>query len=249
MMTSDLLGYDEDGLPIWAMFGAEGEGDDDATDDADDDATDDASDDDDADDDADDDTKDADRKQPKSAKATAKKAAAKASAYRPPSQAEWNRTQAALKKANDEQRAARKAALDKARKEGQDEAAIAAREKATEEANGTWHPRAVRAEARSMLTDAKCKNPARLMQLIDINKVTWQDNEPLGLEDQITKLQDEWPEMFSSDDDTPPKKKKEAAPAKKVGASAGSSKKDEGDEKKDTRGAALVAARLLGTSA
>ena len=248
-MTTDLLGYDEDGNPIWAMYGAEGDDTDD-TDDTDD-GEEGGEDDDTEDEDDDAEGEGEKRPQPKSAKAKDKnKTAKKTSAYKPPSEAEWSRTRAALKKANEAQAAQRKAALEKARKEGQDEAAVTAREEATAEANKTWHPRAVRAEARAMLAEAKCKNPSRLMRLIDVDAVTWHDHEPMGLEDQVTKLQEEWPELFVSDEDGSTKRtKKEVAPAKKVGAGAGSNKKDEGGGKKETKGASIIANRLLGTSA
>lgn len=246
-MLDDLLGYDEDGLPIWAMFGAEGEDDAD-TGDAD---TDEGGEDDDAEDEGDtDDAKDAERKQPKSAKAATKATAPKASAYRPPSQAEWERTQAALKKANDEQRAARKASLEKARKEGMDDAAKEARERAMEESNATWKPRVVRTEAKAELLAMGCKNPDRLMKLIDQDKVSIQeDGSLLGLEGQLNELKTEWPELFRTADEDSKRTKKEAPPAKKVGAAAGSTKKDEGEEKKTPGGAAEVARRLLGVSA
>ncbi len=244
----ELLGYLNDGTPIWAMTGAEGDDDDDDDAGENDDTNDDDGDDD--DDSSDDDTE---RKHPKSAKAkdtAAKKAATKAGAYKPPSEREWRNTQAALKKANEEQRAARKAALEKARKEGQDEAAAKAREEAAGEAERTWHPRAVRSEARAMLAEERCKNPTRLLKLIDIDSVTWQGNEPIGLEPQIANLKEEWPELFATDGDAPKaKQKKEVPSAKKQGAAAGSGKKDEVEEKKDTRGAARIAGRLLGSSA
>lgn len=243
-MTYDLLGYDEDGLPIWAMFGAEGDDGDDGGDDTADD--DDAGDDGDGDDD--DDTGEPDRKQPKSAKATDKKQATKkAVAYRPPSEAEWRRTQEALKKANAAQAAQRKAALEKARKEGMDEAAAKAREEAMAEADTTWKPRVINTEARASLVEMGCKNPARLIKLIDHTKVSVEGDGLLGLEEQLNELKDEWPELFRSADEEKPRTKKEAPPAKKVGAAAGASKKDEGDGKKAT-GAQLVAQRLLGVS-
>lgn len=242
---NDLLGYDEDGNPIWAMFGAEG----DDTDDTDD-GEEGGEDDDTEDEDDDAEGEGEKRPQPKSAKTKDKnQAAKKTSAYTPPSQREWEKTRAALKKANEAQAAQRKAALEKAKAEGMTEAAAKAREEAEAESTKTWHPRAVRAEARAMLAEAKCKNPTRLLKLIDTDAVTWEGNEPLGLEDQVTKLQEEWPELFSSDDEPKTKVKKEAPPAKKLGAAAGSSKKDEGDGKKDTRGAVKIASRLLGASA
>lgn len=243
-MPEDLLGYDEDGLPIWAMFGAEGEDDDTG---GEDDTDEEGGEDDETEDEGDPKEKDKGepRKQPRSAKAT------KASAYKPPSEKEWQRTQAALKTANDAQRAARKAALEKAKKEGMDEAAVSAREKALEEANTTWKPRVVRTEAKAELLALGCKNPDRLIKLVDQDKVTIQeDGSLLGLEGQLADLKEEWPELFRDDDETPGKKvKKEVPPAKKIGGAAGSGKKDEGGEKKDTRGAARVAERLLGSSA
>lgn len=244
-MNDLLIGYDEDGLPIWAMFGAEG----DDTDDTDD--TDEGGEDDDTEDEDDDAEGEGEkRKQPRSAKATDKKqAASKASTYRPPSEAEWNKTRAALKKANEAQAAQRKAALEKARKEGMEDAAKEAREKALEESTATWKPRVVRTEAKADLLAMGCSNPSRLIKLIDLDKVTIQeDGELLGLEAQLNELKDEWPELFKTGEEEKPKPgKKEVPPAKKVGAGAGSSKKDEGEGKKPS-GASLVAARLLGTA-
>lgn len=243
-MTDDLLGYDEDGLPIWAMFGAEGEDDDTG---GEDDTEDEGGEDDDETEEEDPKDKGEPRKQPRSAKAT------KTGTYKPPSETEWKKTQAALKTANEAQRAARKAALEKAKAEGMTEAAAKAREEAQAEAEQTWKPRVVTTEAKADLIGMGCKNPARLIKLIDHSKVTMQDDGSLiGLEAQLVELKEEWPELFrtaEADDDDPKKKiKKEAPPAKKIGGAAGSNKKDEGGEKKDTRGAALVAARLLGGS-
>lgn len=247
-MTTNLLGYTEDGEPIWALYGSDDADDSEEGEETEDEETEGEE----EDDEADDGKKHPPSSKGKKATPPAKKAAAPATnGYKPPSEAEWNRTRAALKKANLEQQATRKAALEKARKEGEDDAAEKAREEATDEAHKVWHPRAVKAEAKAALAGMGCKNPARLIKLIDTDAVTWQDNETMGLEEQLNTLKDEWPELFTTTDNTTngKTKQKEVAGPRKQGAAAGSTKKDEGGEKKDNRGAARIAARLGGSSA
>lgn len=245
-MSSVLLGFNEDGTPIWLITGAEGETEEDNAEEEEEDDT--------EEDDTEEDDDKGERKQPKSGKKEVKAPAKKATAkgYTPPSQREWEKTQAALRAANDAQRSARKAALEKAKQEGMTEAAAEARAKAIEEAEGTYKPRVVRTEAKAQLLEMGCKNPSRLIKLVDISKVTFEGDDLLGLEGQLNELKEEWPELFRDGDDEDPKKdkkdKKTVAPAKKVGAAAGAKKTEEPGEKKKST-AESIAARLIGVSA
>lgn len=253
----------EDGELVWIVMGAEGDDDDDDddSDDTDDDADDDDDDSDD-DDDADDDkgkkAKDgkdgkktakppAKRSHPKSGKATV--------AYKPPSQAEWQRTQAALKKANDEQRAARKSAIEKAKQEGMTEAAAKAKADAEEAADKRYVPSIIRAHAKADLAAMGCKNPSRLMKLLVVEGITLDDNlEPIGLEAKLNELVEEWPEMFKADEDDDTSKKtkktvKKAAPPKDVDGGDKDKKGQTDTGKKASKSAAMLASRLVGSSA
>lgn len=239
-MNPYLLGYDSDNEPIWLMRGAE-EPEETEEEETEEEETEEEEEGDDEE----------ERKHPpsgktKDAKTPAKKASK--SAYRPPSEREWANTKAALAKANKEQQAIRKAALEKAKKEGMNEAAAEARVKALEEAESEWKPRAIRGEARAMLAEMRCKNPGRLLKLIDPSTVTVDGDNLIGLEDQVNGLKEEWPELFVQDTDENKKPdKKTAAPARRVGAAAGNSKKEEQEEKPKT-GASRIAGRLLGQS-
>lgn len=238
----------EDDELIWLVKGADE--DDDADDDKDDkdDKDDDADADDDSDDDdADDDKDDKSKKDDKTSRRHPR--SGRPAKYTPPSQAEWARTQAALKKANDEQRTARKASLDKAKKEGQEEAATKARNDAEEEMTGKYVPGIIKAHAKSELVAAGCTNPTRLVRLLDTTGVTLDDNlEPVGLEAKIRELQDEWPEMFKKDGDDTTKDKKtpvKKAPAPKDVDAGDKDKKGTGDKKPSA--AERLANALTGT--
>lgn len=240
-----LLGLDDEGMPIWLIFGAEPDEDDSSEEHEETDEED--SEDEEGDGDEDKDTKTT-RKQPPSGK---KLTAKKSTTYTPPSQREWERTQAALRKANETQATARKAAVEKARKEGMTEAAAEARATAIEEAEGTWKPRAINAEAKAELATMGCSNPGRLIKLIDHKAITIDGDVYLGLESQLNELKEEWPELFRTKEDEKAGKetaKKTVAPAKKVGAGAGGGKEDGGKEKPKS-GASQIAARLLGAPA
>lgn len=247
------IGEDEDGLPIWLIMGAD---DDDPDDDADD-----TDDDDSTDDDADDDDSDEpeDKKHPKSAKkpagAPAKKSTppvkkAAAGTWTAPSKAEWERTQQALQRLSQKEKTARTAQLEKARKEGMDEAASKARDEANKEKDDHYIPMVLKLHAKDALRESECKNAARAVNLLDLSKVDFNSGDPIGLEAEINRLKEEWPELFKTDADTtdngkkPPAKK--AAPAAKVGAA---DKKDEDKDKDKNSGASKIARRLLGTKA
>jgi hypothetical protein len=241
--ATDPLWIDNDNEPVWLVMGAEGEDDDDTDDDTDDK---DDKDNKDADDDTDDKDDDADDDRPKPKSGKAKTTVSK---YVPPSQAEWNKTQAALAKANETQRATRKAALEKAKKEGQTEAATKARQEATEELEGKYVPGIIKAHAKADLVAMGCKNPSRLVRLLDTTGVTLNDDmEPVGLEAKINELKADWPEMFKTEEDTKkPAKKTTAPPAKDV--DGGNKDKSATKDKKPSSAAAKLAASLTGGTA
>lgn len=176
----------------------------------------DADDDDEDDDEADDEEVEEEDDKPakdKDAKKGSKKKGKPSSKYVPPSEAEHKRMVAALARANTDQRARRQAALEKAKNEGLSEGEAKARADAEESANGKYQPRLIEYEAKLALLEAGCKNPNRLVKLIDKGAVTLVENvkngsyETIGLEDQINGLMDDWPELFGSgseDDSTPP---------------------------------------------
>lgn len=254
IIPNEPLGYDEDGLPIWLAVGAE-DPDDAEEDEADvtDEEGDSTDEEDETDEGADDKKHPPSGKKVAPAKAPAKKAAAaKASNWTPPSKAEWERTQAALQKLSQKERAARTAQLEKARKEGMDEAATKAREDALKEAEDRYMPILISKEAKLALAEAGCKNPARLVNLVDRSKCQVQDDgDILGLEGEVNRIKEEWPELFKSDDEASSngsngtkKPAKKAAPAAKVGAA---DRKDDDKDKKPS-GASKIAQRLLGAN-
>lgn len=238
-----VLAFTDDGDPIYLVRGADDDGaaDQDADGDDNNDDSDDSGDgDDDADQDYDDLLNDA-KDESKKAKPAPKK-------YVPPSEAEYNRMRAALKKANNDQRALRQAAIDKAKKEGLTEGEAKAKADAEEVARQRYIPQLIAREARAALTEAGCKNAARLVKLIDSSSVTVNDgaqgdHEFIGLEEQINSLKAEWPELFPSEEETSPAPKKKAVPpAKKIdGADKG------GDNKPAKKSSAeLLVAGLTG---
>lgn len=248
MRTTKVLGYLPDGTPIWLLLGAEDpeetEEEEETTEEEEEE------------DNQEEEGEGTERKHPPSGKnPPAKKAAppakktTAANRYIPPSEAEWKRTQAALQKASQSQKAARNAALEKARKEGMDEAAQKARDEAIKERDDYYLPLVLKMHAKDALRDANAKNPNRAVQLLDLSKATLQDDgDVMGLEGEINRLKEEWPELFASPDDgngsngTKKAPAKKAAPANKVAAA---DKKDDGKEEKNS-GAARVAQRLLG---
>lgn len=249
-MYTELLGYAEDGTPIWLIAGAEEEDPDDN-----DENEGEGEDDNDEGEDENDDAPDDDKKHPPSGKkqtnAPAKKTtpAKKATpTWTPPSKAEWERTQAALQKLSSKEKAARTAQLEKARKEGMDEAAAKAREEALKEAENSYVPQILKLYAKDALRDANAKSPSRAVQLIDMSKVDYNGGEPLGLEGEINRLKEDWPELFAAEDDNSngtKKTAKKAVPAAKVAAA---DKKDDDKDKKPS-GASKIADRLLGVKA
>lgn len=165
-----ILGYTTAGLPIWAISGSEDD-DDDGT------GLDTSSGDVDDSDDSDESEEDE---------------------WTPPSREDWEKVQAALKKAQAE--AKRRRLANKA-KEGADipEGAEAV-EKAVAEAEGKWKTKVIRAEARGALASAGVDSAKlnKALRLLDMDEIDVdEDDEVHGLEDQIDELREEFPELFA----------------------------------------------------
>ena len=120
--------------------------------------------------------------------------------FTPPSKDEWERTTAALKKANAEAKKYRLRAKGKEQK-GDEEGAEddeAKAKKAAAEAESKWKPRIVKSEAKVALRDAGLVGkPDRLLSLIDYDEVEVdEDGDVAGLEGEVDRLKDEFPELF-----------------------------------------------------
>jgi len=120
-----------------------------------------------------------------------------ADAWTPPSKEEWERMQAAVAKANADQKAAREAALAAAKAAGATEAEQAAKLAAEQAAEAKYRPIIIDKAATAALVAAGADKPDRLLALIDKGKVTINaDGSVVGLEAEIASLKKEWPELF-----------------------------------------------------
>lgn len=116
--------------------------------------------------------------------------------YTPPSKEEWTKTQAALTKANAEAKKRRLAAKVKPTEEPKKDATETA-EEAEERISKKWKPKVIRQGAKAALSEAGASNPARLVGLLDMDSLDIDDDgEVDGLEDEIDRLKDEFPELF-----------------------------------------------------
>ena len=120
--------------------------------------------------------------------------------WTPPTQQEWEKVTKALAKANSEAKKKRLEAKG-ATKETDDAAQAAAAE-----AEKTWRPRLVRAEARAALVaaGAPADRVGKLLRLIDVDDVEIGDDGELdGLEGQIDEIKADYPELFSAPEERP----------------------------------------------
>lgn len=193
-----ILGYRADGRPIHAIAGgAEPEGDDpDVI--VEDDPLDDPEPDDDPEPEPDD--------KPKP-KAPVKKAEPKPGDddYAPPSKAEWARTQAALKKANDD---AKRHRIRNKELEDQGRANESDHEKALrlarEEGEARFREPMKKAGVKTALIEAGFASPDRLMKLIDWDAVTVDDDGDLsGVDSEMGRMKAEYPEFLHQDQPKP----------------------------------------------
>ena len=154
--------------------------------------------------------------------------------YKPPSKDEWARTQAALKKANED---AKRHRLRKKELEEQGRANETEHEKALREAREEGEKRfrepMKKAGVRAALAEAGFSSPDRLMKLIDWDAVSVDDDgELLGVEAEVDRVKSDYPELLPQE-----KPKPKARPT-------GAPRPPAQEKPKST--AELHAARLLG---
>lgn len=127
--------------------------------------------------------------------------ASKETEWTPPTKDEWERTKAALAKANGEARDNRLKLRD-AKQASEDADSKAARE-AAEAAEKRLKPVAVRSAARAAfleagLTDAKPERVAKLLRMLDLDELDiTDDGEVAGLDEQVTAIKADYPELFA----------------------------------------------------
>lgn len=181
--------------------------------------------------DTDDEPEDASHPKPKP---PAKKSDSEPDEYVAPSKAEWARTQAALKKANDDAKRHRlrnRELEEKAR--GDETEHERALRKAREEGEKRFREPMKKAGVRAALAEAGFSAPDRLMKLIDWDAVTVDDDGDLiGVEAEVDRVKSEYPELLPQD-----KPKPKARPT-------GAPKPPAVEKPKST--AELHAARILG---
>lgn len=133
--------------------------------------------------------------------------------YVPPSEEEFRRMQSALSRLNAESKNRRQAMIERAKSEGMSEGEAKAKADAEEAALKKYTPMLVDREAKIALMQAGCRPSAidRMIRLVDRAAVAVIEKsngsyELIGLEDQVTAIQDDWPELFSPEkpDDEPP---------------------------------------------
>jgi hypothetical protein len=125
--------------------------------------------------------------------------------YEPPSKAEWARTQAALKKANDDAKRHRlrnKELEDKAR--GDETEHEKALREAREEGEKRFREPMKKAGVRAALAEAGFATPDRLLKLIDWDAVSVDDEGDLiGVEAEVDRIKGDYPELLPQDKPKP----------------------------------------------
>jgi hypothetical protein len=199
-----VLGHRADGRPIYPIAGGSGE-DDDSTDVDVDDDTEDT----DVDEPADDDKQEPEeRPKPAPPKASSSSELEKL-------KAEHARTQAALKKANEEAKRNRLALKEhetraRANEDGQEKAL----REAAEAAEKKWAPRIINSAARAALAEAGVAgSPDRLLKLLDPDALSVDDEgDVIGLDTEIDRLKADYPEFFTKPEQPRPKVRPTGAP-------------------------------------
>lgn len=119
--------------------------------------------------------------------------------YVAPSKSEWARTQAALKKANDDAKRhrLRNKELEEKTRADETDHEKALRE-AREEGESRFRAPLVKAAARVALSDAGVSGPAdRVLRLLDMDGLSVdEDGDVVGLESEIDRVRTEYPEFF-----------------------------------------------------
>ncbi|MGW3821808.1 phage scaffolding protein [Streptomyces sp. NPDC005071] len=203
-----VIGY-VGGRPVYNIAGGAPDGDDDTGEDA-------GEDDEDTSTDGDGEDSDVEDEAPKP-KPPAKPEAPAAEVFTPPSEAEWRKTQAALKKANEDAKRNRFRAkeLEEASRTNETEHEKALRE-AREEGETRYRAPLVKAAARVALSDAGVSGPKdRVLRLLEMDGLSVdEDGDIVGLESEIDRIKAEYPEFFQAPAKPKPKVRPTAADRK-----------------------------------
>lgn len=121
--------------------------------------------------------------------------------YSPPSEDEWRRTQAALKKANEDgkRHRLRNKELEDAARTGETEHEKALRE-AREQGEARYRAPLVKAAARVALSEAGLSGATdRVMRLLDLEALSVDDDgDVIGLDGEVGRIKQEYPEFFQA---------------------------------------------------
>ncbi|MCX4704352.1 phage scaffolding protein [Streptomyces sp. NBC_01373] len=126
--------------------------------------------------------------------------------FTPPSEAEWRKTQAALKKANEDAKRNRFRAkeLEEQTRANETDHEKALRE-AREEGEKRFRAPLVKAAARAALSEAGLGGSTdRVMRLLDLDALTVDDDgDVVGLDGEVARVKDEYPEFFQTEKPRP----------------------------------------------
>jgi hypothetical protein len=121
--------------------------------------------------------------------------------YSPPSETEWRKTQAALKKANEDgkRHRLRNKELEEAARSNETEHEKALRE-AREQGEARYRAPLVKAAARAALSEAGLSGTTdRVMRLLDLEALSVDDDgDVIGVDGEVARLKQEYPEFFQS---------------------------------------------------
>lgn len=132
--------------------------------------------------------------------------AAEGDPFTPPSEAEWRKIQAALKKANEDgkRHRLRNRELEEKTRANETEHEKALRE-AREEGEKRYRAPLVKAAARAALSEAGLGGSTdRVMRLLDLESLSVdEDGDVIGLAGEVTRIKDEYPEFFQTEKPKP----------------------------------------------
>ena len=134
--------------------------------------------------------------------------------FTPPSEAEWRKTQAALKKANEDgkRHRLRNKELEEAARSNETDHEKALRE-AREQGEARYRAPLVRAAARAALSEAGLSGSTdRVMRLIDLEALSVDDDgDVIGVDGEVSRIKQEYPEFFQAPVKPKPKTRPTAA--------------------------------------
>lgn len=122
--------------------------------------------------------------------------------FTPPTEAEWRRIQTALKKANDDAKRNRFRAKELEEKTRADETEHEkALREAREEGEKRYRAPLVKAAARAALSEAGLGGSTdRVLRLLDLDALSVDDDgDVIGLDGEVARIKDEYPEFFQTD--------------------------------------------------